>query len=137
LDRDGFQGRCGVEPPGGRESASPKKVTLISDQSIDIVLTMKQLLLRMPDEVHRRLAARAARDGRSVNSVATEILDAAADADEGDRRARLRARAATLGILRATSTEQVSRNRRRRVIASTKGIEPILDQLLAEDRGRV
>ncbi len=98
---------------------------------------MKQLLLRMPDEVHRRLAARAARDGRSVNSVATEILDAAADADEGDRRARLRARAATLGILRYTSAEQVSRSRRRRVLASTKGIKPILDELLAEERGRV
>jgi len=98
---------------------------------------MKQLLLRMPDEVHRRLAARAARDGRSVNSVATEILDAAADADEGDRRARLRARAATLGIHRSTSAEQVSLIRRRRIIASTGGIGPVLDQLLAEERERV
>lgn len=91
----------------------------------------------MPDEVHRRLAARAARDGRSVNSVATEILDAAADADEGDRRARLRARAATLGIHRSTSAEQVSLTRRRRIIASTGGIGPVLDQLLAEERERV
>ncbi len=98
---------------------------------------MKQLLLRMPDEVHRRLAARAARDGRSVNSVATEILDAAADADEGDRRARLRARAATLGIHRSTSAAQASLTRRRRIIASTGGIGPVLDQLLAEERERV
>ncbi|MGH9120959.1 MAG: FitA-like ribbon-helix-helix domain-containing protein, partial [Acidimicrobiales bacterium] len=29
---------------------------------------MKQLLLRVPDDVHRRLAARAARDGRSLNA---------------------------------------------------------------------
>lgn len=98
---------------------------------------MKQLLLRVPDDVHRRLAARAARDGRSVNAVATEILDAAADADEGDRRARLRARAATLGILRPTSAQQLSRTRRRRIITSTRGTEPVLDQLLAEERGRV
>ena len=97
---------------------------------------MKQLLLRVPDEVHRRLTARAARDGRSVNSVATEILDAAADADEGDRRERLRARAATLGILRATPAKPVTAARHRRVIASTRGIGPVLDQLLAEERER-
>jgi plasmid stability protein len=98
--------------------------------------TVKQLLLRVPDEVHRRLTARAARDGRSVNSVATEILDAAADADEGDRRERLRARAATLGILRATAAKPVTATQRRRVIASTRGIGPVLDQLLAAERER-
>lgn len=97
---------------------------------------MRQLLLRVPDEVHRRLTARAARDGRSVNSVATEILDAAADADEGDRRARLRARAATLGIVHATPAKPVSSARRRRIIASTRGIGPILDRLLTDDRER-
>ena len=97
---------------------------------------MKQLLLRVPDEVHRRLTARAARDGRSVNSVATEILDAAADADEGDRRERLRARAATLGILRATTAKPVTAAQRRRAITSTRGIGPVLDQLLAEERER-
>ncbi|MGH9054515.1 MAG: FitA-like ribbon-helix-helix domain-containing protein [Acidimicrobiales bacterium] len=97
---------------------------------------MKQLLLRVPDEVHRRLTARAARDGRSVNAVATEILDAAADADEGDRRARLRARAATLGMRRATPATPVGAARRRRIVASTKGTGPILDRLLADERGR-
>lgn len=98
---------------------------------------MKQLLLRVPDDVHRRLAARAARDGRSVNAIATEILDSAADADEGDRRARLRARAAALGILRPTSAAPVGTARRRRVIASTRGTGPVLDRLLAEERERV
>ena len=97
---------------------------------------MKQLLLRVPDEIHRRLAARAARDGRSVNAVATEILDAAADADEGDRRARLQARAAALGIARSTPAGPVTAAHRRRIIASTKGTGPILDSLLAEDRDR-
>ncbi|MGH3131560.1 MAG: FitA-like ribbon-helix-helix domain-containing protein [Gaiellaceae bacterium] len=40
---------------------------------------MKQLLLRVPEDVHRRLVARADREGRSINAVATEILDAAAE----------------------------------------------------------
>jgi plasmid stability protein len=98
---------------------------------------MKQLLLRVPDDVHRRLAARAARDGRSVNALATEILDAAVDADEGDRRARLRATAAATGLLRSLPAKSITPARRRRIIASTKGTGPILDQLLAEERDRV
>lgn len=98
---------------------------------------MKQLLLRVPDDVHRRLAARAARAGQSVNAVANAILDAAADADEGDRRARLRARAAMLGLLRSQAGPVVSPSRRRKVVASTRGIGPVLDQLLAEERDRL
>jgi plasmid stability protein len=98
---------------------------------------MKQLLLRVPDDVHRRLAARAARDGRSVNAVATEILDAAVDADEGDRRARLRATAAATGLLRSAPANAVTPARRRRIIASTRGTGPILDRLLAEERDRM
>jgi plasmid stability protein len=97
---------------------------------------MRQLLLRVPDEVHRRLTARAARDGRSVNSVATEILDAAADADEGDRRARLRARAVTLGIVQATPAKPVTSAQRRRIIASTRGTGAVVDQLLTDERER-
>ncbi|HYA45834.1 MAG TPA: toxin-antitoxin system HicB family antitoxin [Acidimicrobiales bacterium] len=95
---------------------------------------MKQLLLRVPDDLHRRLVARAARDGRSVNAVATQILDAAADADEGDRRARLRARAAAAGLLRATPAASVGQARRRRIVASTKRAGPVVDRFLAEER---
>jgi len=99
------------------------------------LVAVKQLLLRVPDDVHRRLAARAVREGRSVNAVATEILDAAADADEGDRRARLRARAAALGILRAASpVRPVSAAERERILATMKGIGPIADRLIAEER---
>jgi len=97
---------------------------------------MKQILLRVPDEVHRRLAARAARDGRSVNAIATEILDASVDTDEGDRRARLRARAAAVGMLRSVPAEAVTPARRRRVLVSTRGTGPILDKLLTEERDR-
>jgi len=110
---------------------------VISRRIVDIITAVKQLLLRVPDDVHRRLAARAAREGRSVNAVATEILDAAADADVGDRRARLRARAAGLGVVRELPAENVSSARRRRIIASTKGLGPLADRLLAEERDRM
>jgi plasmid stability protein len=90
----------------------------------------------MPDDVHRRLRARAEREGRSINAVATEIIDAAADADQGNRRDRLRAKAAASGMLRGTQAEPVSAARRRRAVAATRGIGPILDELLADERGR-
>jgi plasmid stability protein len=98
---------------------------------------MKQLLLRIPDDVHRRLTARAARAGQSVNAVANEILDAAVDADEGDRRARLHARAATLGMLQSTTGAAVGASRRRRIVGSTRGTGPVLDRILTEERERV
>ncbi|MEB3021466.1 FitA-like ribbon-helix-helix domain-containing protein [[Mycobacterium] crassicus] len=97
---------------------------------------MKQLLLRIPEELHRRLVARAARDGRSLNALATEILDAAAEADSGDRQARLRAAAVASGVLRTTATRPVSTARRQRVIASTHGLGTQLDRLLDEERDR-
>jgi plasmid stability protein len=109
---------------------------VISLDANDIINSMKQLLLRVPDEIHHRLAARAARAGQSVNAVANEILDAAVDADEGDRRARLRARAASLGLLRSTPSTAPSPARRSRVIATAKGTGPVLDQLLSEERER-
>lgn len=95
---------------------------------------MKQLLLRVPESLHRRLAARAVREGRSVNAVATEILDAAADADRGDRRARLRAAAAAAGTLQRTQARVVSAQRRRRILDSTRGLGQQVDRLLAEER---
>ena len=97
---------------------------------------MKQMLLRVPEDIHRRLAARAAREGRSLNAVATEILDAAVDADSGDRRAQLRAAAAAAGTLRTMNVRQVSAARRRRITESTRGLGPQIDQLLAQERER-
>lgn len=97
---------------------------------------MKQLLLRVPDDVHRRLTARAVRDGRSVNSLATEILDAAADTDEGDRRDRLRARAVATGVLREPVAPHVGRAARSRILASTRGMGQVVDRILADDRNR-
>src|SRR6516225_5442947 len=100
------------------------------------MIDMKQMLLRVPEDIHRRLAARAAREGRSLNAVATEILDGAADADSGDRRAQLRAAAAAAGSLRRVNARPVRAGRRRRIIESTRGLGPQIDQLLAQERER-
>lgn len=103
----------------------------------DIIHPVKQLLLRVPDDVHRRLAARAARVGQSVNAVANAILDAAVDADDGDRRARLGARAAALGLTRSHQAPVVRKSRRQRIIGSTRGTGPVLDRILADERERL
>lgn len=95
---------------------------------------MKQVLLRMPDDVHRRLVARAVRDGLSVDALATEILDLAADVHQGDRGDRLRARAAAVGALVAALA--VSNSRRQHALAAAAGSGPVLDVILAEDRDR-
>lgn len=95
---------------------------------------MKQILLRVPEETRRKLAARATRAGRSINSVANEILDAAVDADLGDRRTRLRARAASLGVLRNVPAPVVPKAHRRGIISSTTGIGPFVDAYLTAER---
>lgn len=94
------------------------------------------MLLRVPEDIHRRLTARAAREGRSLNAVATEILDAAAEADGGDRRTQLRAAAAAAGTLRTVDARPVSAGRRHRITQSTQGMGPQVDRLLAQERER-
>jgi plasmid stability protein len=110
---------------------------LISHRQGDIVSRVKQLLLRVPEDLHRRLAARAAREGRSMNAVAGEVLEACTDADLGDRRDRLRARATALGMLSAVEAPRVSETERERIVASTRGLGPIVDRLIDEDRDRL
>lgn len=97
---------------------------------------MRQLLLRVPDTLHQRISARAAREGRSVNQVATEILDGAADADSGCRRDRLRARAAATGLLQHAPAPALEPADRRRALESTRGLGPVLEGILSEDRDR-
>lgn len=72
-----------------------------------------------------------------MNSLATEILDASADADRGDRRTRLRAAAASAGSFKPTQAPPVSPEFRRRAIASTRGLGPQADRLLDEERDRI
>ena len=91
----------------------------------------------MSEDIHRRLVARAAREGRSVNAVATEILDAAADADGGDRGAEVRAAAAASGTLRPVDADPAGVARRQRIIESTRGTGAMVDDLLRQERDRM
>jgi hypothetical protein len=75
-----------------------------------------------------------------MNAVAGEILDTSADADLGSPptpltpQERLRARARALGMLSEVPAPEMSVAERERIIASTRGIGPILDRLISEDR---
>lgn len=78
---------------------------------------MKQLILRVSPELHQRIAARAAREGKSVNAWVTQLLDASVDADVADdRQARARAKAAELGWLSDNDAPPVDEETRRRVM---------------------
>lgn len=97
---------------------------------------MRQLLLRVPEDLHERISARAAREGRSVNQLASEILDAAADADRRGRSGRLRAQAAARGVLGPPVPADSAHPDRASAIESMRGIGHVLDDELAADRGR-
>lgn len=61
---------------------------------------MRQLTLRLPDELAASLRQTAAQSGRSVNSFATAVLSAAVDPElAGDDAARVRERLARAGLL--------------------------------------
>lgn len=61
---------------------------------------MRQVTLRLDDDVARRLKSVAAARGQSVNSFAGSILGAATDPDlAGDELSRLRERLARAGLL--------------------------------------
>lgn len=94
-------------------------------------------MLRVPEELHRRLMARAAREGCSLNAFATGVLAAAADADGADRSTRLRATAAAQGLLHHVEAAPISPERRDEVLNSFRGIGEQVDRLLDEDRGRL
>lgn len=98
---------------------------------------VKQLLLRVPEDLHRRLALRAEREGRSMNAVATEILDTVPEDERADRRARLRAAAAAAGILSSAPPSRMSAKQRSRILGSTRGLGKQVDRLLADERERV
>jgi plasmid stability protein len=96
---------------------------------------VKQLILRVSDDLHRRIAARAAREGRSVNAWASSLLDAAVDADiAGDRQARANAKAAMLGMLVTIDVPEVDEATRRRGRKALEELAPEMVRILEEDR---
>jgi hypothetical protein len=77
---------------------------------------VKQLILRVSPDLHQRISARAAREGKSVNAWIGKLLERSVDADLGDRHARARAKAAELGILSEIDAEPVDDATRRQVM---------------------
>lgn len=100
---------------------------------------MKQLILRVSDDLHRRIAARAAREGKSVNAWANDLLDAIVDADVAtfDRQARANAKAAELGMLVVyDDIPEYDEETLRRGEAELREIAPEVVRILEEDRNR-
>lgn len=97
---------------------------------------MKQLILRVSPELHRRITARAAREGTSVNAWVTDLLEVSVDADIGDRQARANAKAAALGMLVKIDVPPVDEATRERGRKALRELAPEIVRILEEDRNR-
>ncbi|MGH3694762.1 MAG: hypothetical protein ACRDRX_12385 [Pseudonocardiaceae bacterium] len=95
---------------------------------------IRQLLLRIPDDLHAPITGRARRSGRSANAIATELLEQGVADESGDARATLRGRARRLGVLATPAAVTVPAPDREAALASVQGIGPILSELLADGR---
>jgi hypothetical protein len=89
--------------------------------------------------VHQRLAERAAAEHRSVNALATELLDRSVDTVAGaSERARIVAKARRLGLLADAPDEPVPAAEpaltRAEAVRASRGIGPVLDRLLDDGR---
>lgn len=93
------------------------------------------MILRVSDDLHRRITARAAREGKSVNAWASMLLDATVDADVAeDRQSRLRAKAAMLGMLVTIDVPPVDDATRERGRKALQELAPEIVRIIDEDR---
>ncbi len=81
----------GIERPLGDISSSPKCYRGF----------VRQLLVRVDDDLHTGLRERASAEGRSVNALVNDVLTAAIEGREG-RREHLRRKALRSGVIAAT-----------------------------------
>lgn len=95
---------------------------------------MRQMLLRVPDELHTRLARTARQRSTSVNALANEILDDVVPRQPADKRTRLREKARELGVLVELPAQHISSERRATALESTKGMGPVLDEIFEDGR---
>ncbi|WP_405055884.1 type II toxin-antitoxin system HicB family antitoxin [Kribbella sp. NBC_01505] len=97
---------------------------------------MRQLLLRVPDDLHARLTARAQEQGRSVNTLATELLDHLIEEDSASVRRRLRAKAHQMGVLAEPHAPRrtLSPAERRAALDSARGLGQVVDEILEDGR---
>jgi plasmid stability protein len=97
---------------------------------------MRQLLLRVPDDLHARLTARAQECGQSVNALATELLDHSIEEDSASVRRRVRAKAHQLGVLADAHRPRrvLSPAERQAALDSARGLGQVLDEILEDGR---
>jgi hypothetical protein len=96
---------------------------------------VKQLILRLSPDLHRRVKARADREGRSVNGWVTSLLAATVDADVAeDRQARADAKAAALGMLVTFDMPPMDEAARERGRKALRELAPEMVRILEEDR---
>jgi HicB-like protein involved in pilus formation len=106
---------------------------------------VKQLLLRVDEALHARLAEQARSAGKSVNALANEILGLGIDPDKVSRRDRLHLKLMTIGEIRGTVqpsetlpaiTPEQLRLMRERALESMRGAGPLADDLINHERDR-
>lgn len=96
---------------------------------------MKQLLLRIPEDLHARLTAQAHANGESVNALATATLEATFSAERLTERERVRLRARAAGMLAETAPgSQLLDGEYDAAVQSLRGLGPVLDEILDEER---
>lgn len=93
---------------------------------------MRQLIVRIDDNLHRRLKARAAEEGRSANSIVDELLRQALVGT--DDRSSLRARLERSGLLVVPRLDGEALPRER-VIDGTTGAGQSVSEALDAERG--
>ncbi|HMJ02793.1 MAG TPA: toxin-antitoxin system HicB family antitoxin [Conexibacter sp.] len=98
---------------------------------------MKQLIIRVSPDLHRRIAARAAREGESVNAWVRDLLEVTVDADVAeDRQARADAKAAALGMLVQIEAPEMDEETRQLAREELRELAPEIVRILEEDRNR-
>lgn len=93
---------------------------------------MRQLITRIDEELLERLKARAAEEGRSVNSLVTDLLENAVS--QSSPRARVRARLRALGLDVVVPRPRGRVPSLEEAIESTRGAGRAASEALEEDR---
>jgi plasmid stability protein len=97
---------------------------------------MRQLITRIDDKLHARLKARAAAEGRSVNSLVTDLLADGLSGQSGRDRLREQIEAAGLRVVVPPPPPRGRRLSREEVIDLTRGWGTAVTEALDADRAR-
>lgn len=96
------------------------------------MLGVRQLIARVDDELHARLKARAAAEGRSLNDLVCEVLAASVSHRLTRQDVRARAKAAGLLVQPPRPQRPISR---KQALESTRGLGSTASSALETDRG--